>query len=184
MNTFTKITLGTVTTLATIVPSAMAGYQVEGYHLMDGNDFGNNNKAVATQIVKNLTEVGVPVLDGGKNNIEACHPQEDRQTLGFYVPSHNFMVVCTDGIPTDLQMETLVHETVHVIQDARDGIENDTLVGPKGQYYKNVVSALSPLKEQTITSLYDREDWAIEAEAFLFESHGQVVANELETFVF
>ena len=184
MNNFTKVALGTLTTLATVAPGAMAGYEVEGYHFMDGTDFGPQNEVVATQIINNLTEMGVPVLDGTKNEFKQCVPQDDRMTLGFYVPSQNFMVVCTGNLPLDLQMETLVHETVHVIQDARDGIENDTLVGPEGNYYKNVVSALSDRKEQTIVSLYDKEDWAIEAEAFLFETQGQTVANELDTFKF
>ena len=184
MNNFTKVALGTITTLATVAPGAMAGYEVDGYHFMDGTDFGPQNEVVATQIVNNLTEMGVPVLDGTKNEFKQCVPQEDRQTLGFYVPAQNFMVVCTGNLPLDLQMETLVHETVHVIQDARDGIDNSTLVGPEGTYYKNVVSALSDRKADTITSLYEKEDWAIEAEAFLFETQGQVVANELANWVF
>ncbi len=184
MNTFTKVTLGTLTTLATVVPSAMAGYQVDGYHLMDGNDFGRNNQAVATQIINHLTEIGVPVLDGGKNDIEVCVPKDGKQTLGFYVPSHDVMVVCTDGIDNDMMMETLVHETVHVIQDLRDGLENDTLVGPEGEYFQKIVSGLPQYKVNTITSLYDEEDWKIEAEAFLFETEGQMVADELKKFVF
>ena len=185
MNTFTKVTLGTITTLATIVPSALAGYQVEGYHLMDGNDFGPQHKAVATQLIDTLTEIGVPVFDGGKNNIEICVPNEDgSQTLGYYVPSKDYMVVCTDGIDNDLQMETLVHETVHVIQDLRDGLDNDSLVGPEGEYFQKLADGLPTYKANTITSMYDREDWAIEAEAFFFEDKGQIVANELDTFKF
>ena len=185
MNNFTKVALGTITTLATVAPGAMAGYQVEGYHLMDGSDFGPQNEVVATQIVNSLNDLDVPVFDGSKNNLEACVPNKDgSRTLGYFVPSQNYMVVCTDGIGQDMQMETLVHESVHVIQDARDGIDNDTLVGPEGTYYKEVVSALPNYKAHTIETLYDREDWAIEAEAFLFETEGQVVADELATWVF
>ncbi len=184
MNTFTKVTLGTITTLATVVPSALAGYQVDGYYLMDGNDFGRNNQAVATQIINTLTEMDIPVLDGGKNDIEICVPKDGKQTLGFYVPSKNFMVVCTDGIDNDLQMETLVHESVHVIQDARDGLDNDSLVGPKGEYFQKIVSDLPQYKANTITSLYDESDWAIESEAFYFEDKGQMVANELDRWAF
>ena len=94
------------------------------------------------------------------------------------------MVVCTDGINKDLQMETLVHETVHVIQDARDGIDNGSLVGPEGAYLMAVTEALHPAKYNLITSLYDREDWVIESEAFLFETQGQAVATELAKWVF
>ena len=177
--------LGLLTTLATVTTPALAGYEVQGYHLMDGTDFGPQNEAVATQIIDDLTEMGIPVLDGGKNDVAHCEHREDgSQTLGFYVPSDDFMVVCTDGIDTDLQMETLVHETVHVIQDARDGIDNGSLVGPEGEYLQAVVNALHPQKANLITTLYDREDWEIEAEAFLFETEGQEVATELAKWVF
>ena len=152
---------------------------------MDGSDFGPQNEAVATQIINDLTEMGIPVFDGGKNDVAICDPREDgSQTLGFYVPSDDFMVVCTDGINKDLQMETLVHETVHVIQDARDGINNGSLVGPSGQYLQAITKALHPTKYNLITELYDREDWVIESEAFFFETKGQVVANELTKWVF
>ena len=178
------ISLGLLTTLATVATPALAGYQVEGYHLMDGTDFGSQNEVVATQIIEDLTEMGIPVLDGGKNNVGICDPQDGKQVLGFYVPADDFMVICTDGIDEDLQMETLVHETVHVIQDARDGIDNDTLVGPSGQYLQAVVNALPDHKVNTIASLYDKEDWVIESEAFLFETQGQVVATELKKWAF
>ena len=152
---------------------------------MDGSDFGPQNEVVATQIINDLTEMGIPVFDGGKNDVGICDPREDgSQTLGFYVPADDFMVVCTDGIDQDMQMETLVHETVHVIQDLRDGLENDSLVGPSGQYLQAVVNALPDHKANTITSLYDREDWVIESEAFLFETQGQVVATELKKWAF
>ena len=176
--------LGLLTTLATVTSPALAGYQVEGYHLMDGTDFGPQNEVVATQIIEDLTEMGIPVLDGGKNNVGICDPQDGKQVLGFYVPADDFMVICTDGIDEDLQMETLVHETVHVIQDLRDGLENDTLVGPSGQYLQAVVNALPDHKVNTIASLYDKEDWVIESEAFLFETQGQVVATELKKWAF
>ena len=176
--------LGLLTTLATVATPALAGHQVQGYHLMDGSDFGPQNEVVATQIINDLTEMGIPVFDGGKNDVAICEPEDGKQVLGFYVPADDFMVVCTDGIDQDMQMETLVHETVHVIQDLRDGLENDTLVGPSGQYLQAVVNALPDHKVNTIASLYDKEDWVIESEAFLFETQGQVVATELKKWAF
>ena len=48
--------------------------------------------------------------------------------LGSYL-KNDVMVIYTKDVPNWLRFETLVHETVHVIQDARDGLENDTLDG-------------------------------------------------------
>ena len=121
-----KLLLSTLALGSVVAPSANAGYVYEGYHLMDGSDFPGYER-VATPMIQALTEMGVPVIDGGKNKIEMCAPKEGKMTLGFYVPASNVMVICTKSIPGWLQMETLTHETVHVIQDARAGINNGDL---------------------------------------------------------
>ena len=178
-----KKALLSLLTLSTLATPAMAGYQVDGYHLMDGSDFGKF-EAQATPMINTLEKLGVPVLDGGKNGFEACKPQDGKQTLGFYSPRHNFMVVCTTDLPKWIQMETLTHEAVHVLQDLRDGIHNDTLVGPSENGMKFLAKNLSEEKATTIVSLYDREDWEIEAEAFFLEDHPKFVTTELNKFVF
>lgn len=172
-----------VLTLSSLTAPAMAGYEYQGYHLMDGSDFGKFED-VATPMIESLTKLGVPVFDGGKNNIEICDPQDGKQILGFYVPKDNFMVVCTSEIPTWLQMETLTHETVHVIQDLRDGIENDTLVGPGQDGMVFLSKNLSEKKADNIVSLYDKKDWETEAEAFFWEEYPKAVTTELNKFVF
>ena len=97
MKTFTKVLLGTLTTLATVTTPAMAGYQVDGYTMMDGSDFGKYSK-LATNLINSLDDIGVLVFDGTKNDFKQCDPREDgSRTLGFYSPTHNVMVICTNS---------------------------------------------------------------------------------------
>ena len=183
--TLKNVGLGLLATLATVGGGAAeAGYKVQGVHLMDGGDFGVQNKVLATDMIRSLTEMGIPVVDGGKQGFDTCKPQEDRYTLGFYVPSKNIMVICTNVAGKDMQFETLTHEVVHVIQDARAGIENGELNGPSRSYFKALVNHLSDDKANTITSLYDREDWGVETEAFYFEDKPGEVAQELRRWAF
>ena len=166
-----------------VAPSANAGYTYEGYHLMDGSDF-LGYETVATPMIQALTEMGVPVVDGGKNGVEKCNPKEDRQTLGFYVPAANVMVICTKSIPSWLQMETLTHETVHVIQDARAGINNSDLEEAPQTHLVKLANDMDPDKMNIIYSLYDQSQYAVEIEAFYFETRPQVVANEIQRWAF
>ena len=172
------LTLGSV-----VAPTANAGYVYEGYHLMDGNDFPGY-EVMATPMIQALTEMGVPVVDGGKNDVEMCLPKEDKMTLGFYVPASNVMVICTKSIPGWLQMETLTHETVHVIQDARAGINNGDLEEAPQTHLINLANNMDPDKMNIIYSLYDQDQYAVEIEAFYFETRPQVVVNEIQRWAF
>ena len=183
MNIFSKIGLGILTTLATVVPTAQAGYVADGYHMMDGSDFGQYSK-LAGPMISNLTKIGVPVLSGEKNDFSQCEVEGNKITLGFYVPAYNFMVICDGHGRTDLMMETLTHETVHVIQDLRDGLHNDSLIEGSDEYLSKLESDINPSKVNTIVSLYDREDWKVELEAFYYEDKPQTVNNELQKWVF
>ncbi len=66
------LTLGSV-----VAPTANAGYVYEGYHLMDGSDFPGY-EVVATPMIQALTEMGVPVVDGGKNEWICVDPKRTR----------------------------------------------------------------------------------------------------------
>ena len=175
--------LSLLTLTGTVVSPALAGYEVDGYHLMDGSDFGKD-EVVATDMINSLTEMGIPVLDGSKNELKQCLPQDDRITLGFYAPGHNVMVICTDSVPVWLQMETLTHEAVHVIQDARTGIDNSSLGEASDEILYKLVTNMDDNKVSTIANLYDESDWNVEVEAFYYETQPQVVANELRTWAF
>ena len=66
-----KLLLSTLALGSVVAPSANAGYTYEGYHLMDGSDFKGYER-MATPMIQALTKLGVPVVDGGKNDIEMC----------------------------------------------------------------------------------------------------------------
>ena len=179
-----KTTLLSLLTLSTLSAPTLAGYQVDGYHLMDGGDFGSANEVLATDMISSLTEMGIPVLDGSKNDFKQCMPQKDRQILGFYASVENIMVICTKSIPLSLQMETLTHESVHVIQDARAGLNNHSLGEAPDEVLYKLVTNMDENKVSTIANLYDKKDWNVEVEAFFFETRPQAVANELRTWAF
>ena len=176
-------TLLSLLTLSTVTAPVLAGYQYDGVHLMDGSDFGSH-EVLATDIINSLTEMGIPVLDGSKNEMKQCLPQGDRITLGFYAPQPNIMVICTDSVPVWLQMETLTHESVHVIQDARAGLNNSSLGEASDEVLYKLVTNMDNSKVANIANLYDKEDWNVEVEAFYYETQPQVVANELRTWAF
>jgi hypothetical protein len=176
--------LSLLTLTGTITAPALAGYQYQGTQLMDGSDFGVNSQ-VAGDIINSLNELGVPVIDGGVENLPQCEPNENGSyTLGFYVPSMNVMAICTDHGNQDLILETLVHEAVHVIQDVRVGIDNSDLGEGDSEYLSKLANDLHPEKVSIISNLYDKEDWNVELEAFYYETQPQVVANELRRWAF
>jgi hypothetical protein len=176
--------LSLLTLTGTVTSPVLAGYQYQGVSLMDGSDFGSNSQ-VAGDIINSLNELGVPVIDGGVENLPQCEPNENGSyTLGFYVPSRNIMAICTDHGNQDLILETLVHEAVHVIQDARAGIDNGQLGEGNSDYLSKLADGLDTNKANIIVNLYDKEDWNVELEAFYFESQPQVVANELRSWAF
>ena len=176
--------LSLLTLTSTITAPALAGYQYQGTQLMDGSDFGVNSQ-VAGDIINSLNELGVPVVDGGVENLPQCEPKKNGSyTLGFYIPSMNIMAICTAHGNQDLILETLVHESVHVLQDVRTGIDNSKLDAGSSQYLSKLANDLHPEKVSIISNLYDKKDWGYEVEAFYFENKPQVVANELRRWAF
>ena len=187
MTNIKTLTLSALTALATISGgAAQAGYTYQGYHFMDGSDFVGN-EALATSMIDDLGEMGIPVFDGGKEKLEICEEgsKEGYGTLGFYIPSMDVMAICTQNTGYgDQAFETLTHEVVHVIQDARDGLDNDSLGEGDAPYLMNLVSGLGQRTYGFITEAYDRDHWAVEVEAFYFESRPEQVAEELSRWVF
>ena len=180
---FKTLSLSVLTTLATVATPVLAGYQYQGISLMDGSDF-TGNEVLAGDMINSLNNLGIPVVDGGKEKLALCEPGENSYTMGFYVPSKNFMVICTNTTDTDEQFEVLTHEVVHVIQDARTGIDDDNLGETDSKTHYQLASNLSDDDVVTITELYDEEDWVVETEAFFYQDKPQVVANELKRWAF
>ena len=78
----------------------------------------------------------------------------------------------------------MVHETVHVIQDARDGLENDTLDAGISHYISNLSGDLAKKSFRLIRESYPQSQWDIEVEAFYFETQPEVVLSELKKWAF
>tara|TARA_Y100000589_G_C27129971_1_gene620179 strand:+ start:412 stop:960 length:549 start_codon:yes stop_codon:yes gene_type:complete len=182
MNILTKTLLGTLSLLSTITATVLSGEQIGKYHFMTGEDFGEH-EALATQLIDTLNQMNVPVLDGTKNELSQC-TSKTSNVLGYYSAKHDVMVICTKDVPDWLRFETLVHETVHVIQDARDGLENDTLGQPGRSYISTLYGDLAKKKRRLIRESYPQSQWNVEVEAFYFETKPQVVLNELKTWAF
>ena len=175
--TFTIAALASLATIA--APAAQAGWSAHGLHFMDANDFNRTDAPLAHSMITSLGQMGIPVIDGGKQGLDVCAPDPDAGSyvLGYYVPADDYVVICTNVASRAEQFETLTHEVVHVIQDARDGLQNDSLV----PYQVNGVSAD---KVETVTTLYPRDQWLAELEAFHFEDKPAAVASELTRWTF
>ena len=180
---FKTLGLGLLTTLATLAPVAQAGYVYDGIQLMDGTDFGTENTELATDMINSLTKMGIPVVDGGKNELPICipDPEAGSYTLGYYVPSQNYVVICTNVANKPRQFETLTHEVVHVIQDARVGIDNGALGDGDTT---GILQRISRNKFNAVTSLYPVDHHTVEFEAFHYQDQPMVVANELRRWAF
>ena len=51
-------------------------------------------------------------------------------------------------------------------------------------HFNYVAENISDHKANTITSLYDKADWVVEAEAFFYQDSPEIVSDALKTFVF
>ena len=65
-----------------------------------------------------------------------CEPKGDLTPSGLYISQSRVMIICQDngkydGVvvnPTDNDLDTIRHESQHVIQDCKDGIGDNSLV--------------------------------------------------------
>ena len=178
MNNIKKVALTALTALAATTAPAQAGYMVDGYHVLDANDFN----APQGRIVKALEKLGVPVIDGA--GLDHCEPREDgAYRLGFYVPSHNVMVLCTNNGDASQMHQTLTHESVHVLQDIRAGFYNDD-IKTNDREISYFAQHLPQDQVDLIVNLYEKDQWAAEIEARVFQDNPSVVADRLEDEVY
>ena len=170
MNTFSKVLLSTLSTVATIAGGTAGAYEVhDGIGFYTPDDFSGAH----AEIVHQLDRLEIPVVDGSTVK-GACDADPGMILYGFYVPSENVMVLCKDGLTRKDIEETLTHEAVHVIQDGRAGINNSELsVGDVRPLFRR----LSDEYQQNILESYDQEDWALETEAWYFQDKPEAVAE-------
>ena len=107
-------------------------------------------------LFKALDRAGVTYSKG------ACEEHGITETFGFFVPAKNHIHICDDVATTEEQVwETFRHEAVHAAQRC---------VNPSMAFTVNSSQYLLSNGLQSdwnfIQRAYDREDWAIELEAF------------------
>ncbi len=169
MTNLKKLLLSTLAIGSVLVPSAQAAYETDGVRILEASDFSGAHST----IVDGLEKLGVPVVDGASWE-GSCEAEEGYTLYGWYHPEHNIMVLCTEGMTRKDIEETLTHEAVHAIQDARAGINNSEMDYPNVQ---PLFEALSPEYQHNILNSYDQEDWEIETEAWYFQDKPEVVAD-------
>ena len=104
----------------------------------------------------------------------ACKEHGIEDTYGFFVPAKNHIHICDDVATTEEQVwETFRHEAVHAAQRC---------VNPSMAFTVNSSQYLLSNGSQSdwsfIQRAYDREDWAIELEAFtLMRQSNQQIAD-------
>ena len=171
MKNFTKLALATLATLATVAPAAQAGFTAkDGSPLLDSTDF----PATHSTLVSTIYGAGVPIVDGGKMELAQCLDTSEGYLMGFYQPSANIMVICTNNGDATSQAKTLTHEAMHLVQDAGHGLHNSDCetVGD----WKALISDLSDKHVGEIEKFYTQDQWGHEVEARTFENDPTEVA--------
>ena len=85
-------------------------------------------------------------------------------TYGFYYHEEKYIAICTDVVEDEAKAwETLRHEAIHVAQGCIDPSMQTT-----AHRWAYVEKNANETDAQLIIRAYDREDWAIELEAFTF----------------
>lgn len=143
-----------------------------------------NNFQRHVELVQTLEQVGVTVLF----NHSSCHQPKLGKIAGYYLSETKQMVICQDnarigqeGVPfTANDLDTLRHESQHVIQDCKDGIGNNRLhnmfpvIAKEGELSLQQFVAASGLSEKTLMRIFtdysrmgfDVQTIALEYEAF------------------
>ena len=91
----------------------------------------------------------------------------------------NVMVLCTSNGSLEDMKRTLVHETMHMVQDCRAGLSNGGLRDKNGYLTKLQAMRLSYEHQHNIHHLYEGESRIFEIEARKLEDSPKVVYRYL-----
>ena len=165
-------------TTASLVLAAPAAAQIERY--------SNNallNGGIHPGIVRGLDALEVPVFDGA--SLDICQATETAVPKAFYNFKHNAVLVCSQNIGSgDEFISAVTHEAVHMVQDCRSGLHTATLDERGSEYLAQLYSLLSTNLQDNIIAVYEPGDYAVEIEAFYFQSRPAAVAAGIQTFCF
>lgn len=126
------------------------------------------------KFMRALEKVGVNV------GYEECEPQK----LGYYNSGSNQMVICSNNTKSnELYLETLAHESWHVVQDCVAGLDNPITVPVTEKDLPAFQSMFDGLKFSDLRNLtlYDSEDLPYEVEAFYMEKRPDDVLQGLKS---
>jgi hypothetical protein len=118
---------------------------------------------IISKLSAGLAKLGVPISH------QDCPPG----VLGYYNLISNNMVMCTLATTNPYgYMETLLHESVHVVQDYLDGSYTDSAMTIGSRYpgwSAEVGNGLSNFKKQHVMKNYPiKKQWLFEFEAYYF----------------
>ena len=169
-----KALIASLVATAIASPATAAWTNQHGVRILDAQDFPLTHRPLYNA----LEAAGVPVIDGF--DWDQCEPGERYYTAGFYVPAHNFLVLCTNTGAPDI-LDTFTHEAVHAVQDCRAGQNNAVLYHGVQDH---MVDALGGDELDLIRTAYPQEQWLDEVEARYFEQDPQAVTIGVQRFCF
>ena len=182
MKNFKALALTALTVAATVsAPAANANlFKFAGLNQFTADNFTH---PTVKHIVTEMNRAGVPVLDGLSNGFKQCEPDGSGMVvMGFYSPSYNMMVLCTNNGDSTTMVETLIHEATHMVQDCRTGLDND---GVKASYLAPAYAHMIGEQETNLVkNHYPADQHNHEFEARYNETQPQKVVEGLAKFCF
>ncbi|MDJ0509043.1 MAG: hypothetical protein QNJ64_07300 [Crocosphaera sp.] len=119
-----------------------------------------------------LKNVGISI------SYESC----EAGLLGYYQPHYNRITMCQNNRQDfKLYIETLAHESWHVVQDCASGLNNGSIVPimkTDAATFRSILASLNSADWRSL-NLYDPQDLPYEGEAFLMEKHPDKVLDAL-----
>ncbi|MCP4974053.1 MAG: hypothetical protein GY914_10350 [Prochlorococcus sp.] len=155
-------------------PVSAAWTNQNGVKILESQDFPLTHRPLFNA----LAAVNINVVDG--YDWEQCAVGDQYYTAGFYVPAHNFIVLCTNSPAPDI-LSTFTHEAVHAVQDCRAGLDNSIL---HHGVQNHMVDALGGDELDLIRSAYPENEWLDEVEARYFADSPSVVTTGVQRFCF
>jgi hypothetical protein len=103
--------------------------------------------------------------------------------MGHYKPAYNRLTICQNNRRDfSLYIETLAHESWHVVQDCAAGLNNDKvtpIVDSSSSRFRASITSLNSSDWKSL-NLYKAEDLPYEVEAFFMSKHPDTVLEALD----
>ena len=140
-------------------------------------------RGVHPGIVQGFDSLNVPVFDG--SDVGMWQIADGIRPVAFYNYKYNAILICEDNVVgPDEFVSSVTHEAVHMVQDCRNGLETNTLEAADSEYLKQLFARLPAYLQDNIIEVYEPSDYAVEIEAFYFQSRPAAVAAGVNSFCF